>query len=353
MREDIIRTIGVDLGDKWSHLCVLDEAGEIVSELRIHTTDAGFRGWFSKQPRGRVALEASTHSHWVARLLEELEYEVIVANPRQIPLITRNDRKCDRTDAELLARLARSDPKLLSPVVPRSAQIQADRSLIVSRDVAVRARTMLINHVRGSCKAFGAMLPSCSTPSFAKKVAEYLPEELRAGLEPILALIAQLTKSIRAYLRQIEEVAEERYSAAGHLRQVRGVGPITSLAFVLAIGDPDRFSCSRKVGAFLGLAPGRDQSGGRDPQQRITRAGDPLVRRLLLQSAHYIMGPFGEDCDLRRWAERKCEHGGKSARKRAVVAVARKLGVVMHRIWITGETYEPLRLARERAEAAA
>lgn len=353
MREDSIQTIGVDLGDKWSHLCELDGAGDVLSRPRIGTTDAGFRGWFSKRAACRVALEAGTHSHWVARLLAGLGHEVIVANPRQIPLITRNDRKCDRTDAELLARLARSDPELLSPIVPRDAQIQADRGLISTRDAAVRTRTLLVNHMRGSCKAYGQRLPSCSTASFATKVAAHLPEELRAVLEPMLALIAQTTQTIRSYDKQIEAVAKERYPAAGHLRQIHGVGPITSLAFVLAIGDPHRFTRSRKVGAYVGLTPRRNQSGDRDPQQRITKAGDPLLRRYLLQAAHYMLGPFGEDSDLRRWAKRKSEHGGKAARKRALVAVARKLSVRMHRIWITGEIYDPLRLAHAREESAA
>ncbi|MEM8883550.1 MAG: IS110 family transposase [Planctomycetota bacterium] len=274
----------------------------------------------------------------------------MVANPRQLALISQHDRKSDRTDAEWLARLARVDPQLLAPVTPRDAQTQADRTLISSRDTLVRMRTLLVNHVRGTAKAFGLRLSKCSAGSLGKRVAAEIPPALQPSLSPILEQITMLTSRIREYDRQIEAVSEERYPATRHLRQIRGVGPISALAFVLAIGDPRRFTKSRKVGSYVGLAPRRDQSGDTDKQLRITKAEDPLLRKLLLQCAHYQLGPFGEDSDLRRWAHKKSEHGGASARKRALVAVARKLAVRMHRIWITGEIYDPLRLAKARGE---
>lgn len=353
MRQHTSRTFGLDLGDKWTHLCELGEDGEVVRETRIRTTPAAFRRFFEEAQPGRAALEAGTHSNWSARLLEELGRDPLVANPRQLALITRNDRKSDRTDAELLARLARADPNLLSPVQPRDAQTQADRTLVASRDTLVRMRTLLVNHVRGVVKSFGVALPKCDPDSFGKKVGASIPAELRVTLDPLLTQIAECTRTIRSYDRRMERVAAERYPAARHLRQITGVGPITSLAYVLAIGNPTRFAKSRKVGAFFGLAPRKDQSGETDKQLRITKAGDPLVRRLLLQCAQYMLGPFGEDSDLRRWAERKTQHGGKAAKKRALVAVARKLAVRMHRIWITGEVYDPLRLAKARGELTA
>lgn len=352
MRKDTVRTLGLDLGDRWSHVCELDAGGGVVDRARVRTTPAAFRKWFVAGPRGQVALEAGTHSLWSARLLEELGFEVIVANPRQVALITRSDRKTDKADAELLARLARMDPRLLSPVTPRTAQDQADRGMITARDAVVRTRTLLINHVRGTCKAFGHRLSACAASSFGSKVAPALPDPLRPALLPLLEQISSLTQTIRAYDRQVEALCE-KHAPTAHLRQIRGVGPITALAFVLAIGDPRRFSRSRKVGAYVGLCPRQDQSGARDPQLRITKAGDPLLRRLLLQCAHYMLGPFGEDSDLRRWAERKSKHGGRAARKRALVAVARRLAVRLHRIWMTGETYDALRLARARGEVAA
>ncbi len=353
MRKDTLRTIGLDLGDLWAHFCELDGDGAVTARGRVRTTREAFRAHFSDHAGCRIALEAGTHSQWSARRLKELGLEVIVANPRQVQLITRNDRKSDTVDAELLARLARVDPTLLSPVEPRTEQVQADRTLLSTRDTTVRVRVLLINHVRGSCKAFGTRLPKSSAESFARKARDQLPEPLRATLGPQLVQIEALTRQIRVYDKKIDEVSEERYPVTTHLRRIRGVGPVTALAFVLAIGDPRRFSRSRKVGAFVGLCPRRDQSGARDPQLRITKAGDPLLRRLLLQCAHYILGPFGEDCDLRRWAAARIKPGDRATKKRALVAVARKLAVRMHRLWITGEIYDPLRLAKARGEVIA
>lgn len=352
MRKDTLWTLGMDLGDRWAHLCELDESGAVVSRGRVATTAEAFRARFSGRAGCRIALEAGTHSQWTARLLEELGLEVIVANPRQVKLITCNDRKSDTVDAELLARLARVDPELLSPVQPRTEQIQAARVLLATRDTTVRVRTLLINHVRGSCKAFGARLPKSPAASFPRNTRAHLPEALRGILEPQMEQIESLTGQIRTYDREIGKVSDERYPITTHLRLIRGVGPVTALAFALAIGDPRRFSHSRKVGAYVGLCPRRDQSGARDPQLRITKAGDPLLRRLLLQCAHYILGPFSEDCDLRRWAEARIKPGDRATKKRALVAVARKLAVRMHRLWVTGEIYDPLHLAKKRGELA-
>ena len=126
------------------------------------------------------------------------------------------------------------------------------------------------------------------------------------------------------------------------------------MAFVLAVGDPWRFEKSRTVGSYFGLRPRQRQSGARDPQMHVTKAGDRYVRRVLLQCAHYILGPFGGDCDLRRWGLKLIERGGgTTSRKKAVVAVARKLAVLMHRLWITGEIYDPLHLAKKRGDVVA
>jgi transposase len=139
------------------------------------------------------------------------------------------------------------------------------------------------------------------------------------------------------------------------LRQVEGVGPLTALTFVLTLEDPYRFEKSRSVGAYLGLVPASDKSGDRDPQRRISKEGDEMLRKLLVGSAHYILGPFGGDSDLRRHGEKIASRGAKNAKKRAAVAVARKLAVLLHRLWVTGEVYDPLYNAhrsQEREEAA-
>ncbi len=340
-------TVGIDVGDRYSHVCLIDTGnGEVIEESRIRTEPGAFERRFSGYEPMRIAVEAGTHSPWISRLLEEHGHEVLVANARKLRLIYGEGRKTDRLDAENLARLARLDPKLLAPRRHRGKTSQAHLALIRSRDALIRSRTQLVNHVRGTVKSFGERLPKCSASSFHKRVAERLPEALAPALEPVLETIASLTARIRNYDREIEALAERLYPETQLLRQVPGVGSLTALAFVLTVEDPERFDDSRTVGAYLGLVPEKDQSGDSDPQQRISKRGDRMLRRLLVGSAHYLLGPFGEDSDLRRHGEKLAARGGKSAKKRAVVAVARKLSVLLHRLWMTGEAYDPLRNAK-------
>lgn len=350
MRQGI--TIGVDLGDRWSHVCVLGADGEPAGRFRMRTSATAFSDRLADLDRGRLAIETGTHSPWASRVLEEQGFEVIVANARQVRLIGARDKKTDRLDAELLARLARSDPKLLAPVRHRGAQAQADREILRAREALVRARTDLVNHVRGAVKAWGSRLPACSTRAFARRVRPSIPVELAPMLLPLLDTIGDLTARILECDARIETVSKQRYPVTAHLREVPGVGPKTALAYVLAVEDPQRFAKSRTLGAYFGLCPRQDQSGSSDRQCRITKAGDGLVRRLLLQCAHYMLGPFGADTDVRRWAQAKIEHGGRAAKKRALVAVARRLAVTLHRIWVTGEIYDPLWLEKRRAASA-
>jgi transposase len=290
----------------------------------------------------RIAIEAGTHSPWASRVLEECGHEVLVANARKVRLIYANRRKTDEIDAENLARLARLDPKLLYPVEHRGEESQAHIALIRSRDALVGCRTQLVNHVRGAVKSFGARLPKCPAVSFHKRAAEHVPEALLPALGPILEQIASLTEGIRDYDQRLEAISLERYPETALLRQVEGIGPLTALTFVLTVGDPARFKKSRNVGAYLGLVPARDQSGDRDPQKHISKEGDEMLRRLLVGSAHYILGPFGSDSDLRRHGEKIASRGAKNSKKRAAVAVARKLAVLLHTLWVSGEVYDPL-----------
>ncbi|MCH8339222.1 MAG: IS110 family transposase [Chloroflexi bacterium] len=333
--------LGLDLGDKHSHLAILDQGGEVIEETRLPTSEAAFHRKFSTLPSCRVAMEVGAQSRWVSHLLKELGHEVLVANARKLRAIYANPRKDDRTDAETLARLARLDPSLLSPIHHRSPQAQADLAVIRSRDALVRSRTLLINHVRGIVKSFGDRLSTCSANYFAKKVTSDIPEPLQPALMPILETIASLTQQIRAYDRQIESLCENKYPETKLLRNISGVGPLTALAYTLTLEDPQRFPKSRDVGPAIGLVPKRDQSGGRDPQLRITKTGNIFLRRLLVSSAQYILGPFGPDCELRRWGLRLADRGGKNAKKRAVVAVARKLAILLHHLWKNGEVYDP------------
>jgi transposase len=267
---------------------------------------------------------------------------VIVANSRKLRLIYENPSKDDRVDAMYLARLARVEPALLSPVRHRSVRSQKDLALLRSRDVLVAARTQLINHVRGQVKSFGGRLPACSTDAFGQRTSQHVPDPLRPALGPVLEEIVSLNDRIRALNGQIEVLAQQSYPQTNLLRQVRGVGAITSLAFVLTLEDPDRFKKSRTLGPYLGLVPGRKQSGDSDPQRRITRHGDRDLRRLLVNAAHYILGPFGQDCDLRRFGQKIASRGGKIASKKAIIAVARKLAILLNHLWLHQEVYDPL-----------
>ena len=344
-------TVGMDLGDQYSQLCVLDGKGEQQEEARVRTTTAALSQRFSEMSRCRVAIEAGTHSPWVSRLLKKCGHEVIVANPRKVRLIYENPAKDDRVDARYLARVARLDPHLLSPIEHRSEDAQKDLSVLRAREAMVEARTKLVNHVRGAVKAIGERVPAMSTETFGTRASEHIPDALRPALQPLLAVIQELTKTIRLQDRWIEKIAKERYPQSAVLRTVPGVGGLTSIAYVLTIEDPKRFPKSRTVGAYLGLTPKRAQSGQDDPQLRISKAGDPFLRKLLVNCAHYILGPFGPDSDLRRWGLKLAERGGKNAKKRAIVAVARKLAALLHRLWITQNRYEPLRHATSKPNA--
>ena len=335
---------GLDLGDKKSYLCLCTAQGEVLERGQVPTTASGLARRFSRSPVMRIALEAGTHSPWVSRLLRQWGHEVLVANPRKVRLIGQSRRKNDREDAQHLADLASARPKLLFPIEHVSAQMQADRGMLRCREALVRSRSSLILHARGLVKAMGGRLPSCSAATFAGKALAAVPEPLVVALGPVLEQIAQLSQTIRSYDRQLAELLRTRYPQAQILRQVPGVGPLTSLAYVLCLGDPSRFSKSRHVGAYLGLVPAQRDSGQTSPQLPISKEGNPFLRRLLVQCAHYVLGRFGQDSDLRRFGERLASQGGgKTPKKRAIVAVARKLSVVMHRLLVTSQEYQPLR----------
>jgi len=342
MEQHNTMTIGIDLGDRFSFFAVLNDAGEVVERERIVTHIDSFERAFAARPAARIVIEASTHSRWVSSLLAELGHEVLVANPRRLALIYGQDRKNDKRDAELLARVGRLDPELLCPVWHRSNQAHADLSLVRMRNQLVELRTKLISSVRGMVKSHGQRLPTCSTETFHDKVAEHIPELLKAVAASALRTLAQLSEEVRGLDRQIESLARTRYPETAALRQVAGVGPVTALTFVLTVERPERFRHSREVGAYLGLVPRQDQSGDTDKQLRITKAGNVYLRKLLVQCAHYVLGAFGPDTDLRRWGLALAERGGRNAKKRAIVAVARRLAVLLHRLWRSGQVYVPL-----------
>jgi transposase len=249
--------------------------------------------------------------------------------------------------------LAHVGPELLSPIQQRSEKTQVDLALVRARDVAVQSRTKIINAVRGIVKSTGLRLPKSSTLTFARKAKEACPEALRPALLPLLRVVEELTREIELYEKLVAKKAETEYPETRAIQTIHGVGPLTALAFVLVLNnDRNRFRRSRDVGCYIGLRPKQRESGLRAPQLGITKAGDSFLRRLATQCAQHVLGPFGKDSALRRWGMSLALRGGKNAKKRAVIAVARKLVILMHRIWITQEIYDPLRGVAEKSSAA-
>jgi transposase len=346
-------TIGLDLGDRSSHYCGLDETGQILIESKVSTSPNAMEAVFGAMARSRIALETGMHSPWVSRLLSKLGHEVIVAHARNVRLIGESRRKDDRLDAQTLARLARIDPQLLCPVKHRSARAQADLTVIRARAGLVRARTALVNTARGLAKSYGERLRGCNVRNMNPEKAEGLSPELQTALQPLLAGIEVVSEQIREYNERIEKLAQQSYPQVELLKQVKGVGTLIALTFLLTLEDPHRFRKSRDVGCYLGLQPGRRNSGQSEPQMHISKEGDPYLRTLLVQGAQHILGPFGPDCDLRRWGLKLAERGGRNAKKRAIIATARKLAVLLHHLWVSGEVYQPLHNSQPAIAAAA
>jgi transposase len=350
-------TIGLDLGDRTSHYCVVDAAGEVIKRDKLATTKADLKRSFDVGVRVRIVIEAGTHSPWISRFLMKLGHEVIVANPRKVGLITGSRRKNDRIDAEKLARLGRVDTKLLSPIVHRGEQAQEDLAQIRARHELVKVRTALINSARGLVKSFGCRLAQRDADQMGVAEAAELPEGLKSSIGAMLETVAHLTAQIKAADQRIHKIAE-RYREIELVTVIYSVGELTALTFLLTIDNLARFEKSREVGAYLGLVPGQMQSGGSDPEQGITKEGDRMMRWMLVQCAHTLLRHGAPDSDLRRWGLGKLEQEqgkpGKAGqktpgKKKVLVAVARRLGVLMHHLLATGEVYDPLYGAKQQA----
>jgi len=345
-------TIGMDMGDKNHNVCLLDAEGQVLKRTTVANTSKAIRKYFGELESCRVAMEAGTHSGWVSRILKELGHEVLVGNPRKLRVIWDSDEKGDDRDAEMLARIARFDPQLLYPIHHRGQKAQEDLAIIKARDMLVKVRSTLIAHTRGTVKSIGQRISACSAEAFHVRLLAEMPAELTPALDPVMKSIEDLTCRIRHYDKLLEKLCTEKYPETKGLRAISGVGPVTTLAFILTLEDSGRFDESRAVGPFVGLTPRRDQSGQIDKQLGITKAGDAYLRRLLVGGAQYILGPFGPDCDLKRFGLTRAARGGKNAKRRAVVAVARKLAVLLHHLWKSGATYDPLYQQNQKQKAA-
>jgi len=346
-----VETIGIDLGDKAHRVCIVDRLGNITLEKSLDNNHLALTQLASEHREARFVMEVGTHSPWISALLRELECEVIVGNSRKLKAISQHERKCDELDARTLAKIGRMDVDLLYPINHVSQEALKDRLIISSRENLVEQRKSLIQSVRGCVKALGLRIESCGAEVLPARTRTTLSENLDVleSLEPTLKCIEAMNQSINELDAKLMKLSAEKYPATKILQQVAGVGPITAIAFVLAIEDPHRIEETRNVGAYFGLVPGRDQSGESDPQKGISKTGNPYIRKLLTQCAQYIMGAHGPDCDLRNYGLRRAAKGGetkkaaKGAKKKAITAVARKLGVLLLSLWKSGGTYEPLR----------
>lgn len=345
--------IGMDLGDKTSRYCVLNGDGEVVGEGGVATTRKALTQKFGGMGSCRIAIEVGTHSAWVDRLLRQQGHQVLVANARQVKLISSSSRKSDRVDAHTLARVARVDPELLRPIRHRGEKAQGDLMKIRTRAALVEARTQLINSARGQAKSMGERVPACAADYIGVEELSALSPPVKAALQPLLEAVEALTRQIRALEAELEQIARTDYPETKLLQQVKGVGTVIALTFVLTVDDAARFQKSRDVGCYVGLRPRRSDSGESQPQWPITKEGDRYLRKVLVQGAHYMLSGKAPDTDLKRWGLKLAARGGKNAYKRAIVAVARKLAVLLHHLWVTGEVYEPLRNATGSRQAAA
>lgn len=336
-------TIGLDLGSSVTQVAIYNGSGERIEERKISTTKISVEQLLGRFPAARVVMEASTPTRWICDIAREGGHEVIVANPRRIPIITANIRKSDRNDARLLGELGQMKPELLGPVELRDGVYQRVRARLFARAQLVRTRSKLCTFVRSQVKSTGEALPPGSTRCFAKRVESHIPSDLTDELQPILLVIQQVSDEIDAMDARIKEISEKQFPQTAVLQQVHGVGPLVALAFIATVGAPDRTKDSRSLGPYLGLVPRLDQSGQSNPALSITKHGDTYMRSLLVSSATRILGPFGPDSDLRRFGTRIIDKGGQRARATARIVVARKLAVLLHRLLLTSEVYEPLR----------
>ncbi|MEJ2024433.1 MAG: IS110 family transposase [Deltaproteobacteria bacterium] len=327
---------GMDVHQKYSEVCLLDEGGEVVERARIRTSRSGLGRYFSAKNKMKVVLEAGGSSPWVSRLVESCGHEVVVCSPRRVRLIAESTLKNDRIDAEVLARLVRIDPGFLGRVQQRSERAQVLRSKLTVRSRLVTTRTKWINTVKGILRALGYTVPGGASRTFCYRVRSVeLPEELATTIEPLLRQLDAVNEEIIRCEKELRNIASAMPEVM-HLQEVPGVGLIVSLYFVLTVDDPYRFRKSRDIPAFFGLRPKMRSSGDVSTYGRISKQGDPEMRRLLIQAAHALM-QCRTPCALQDWATKVVQRRGYA---KAMVALARKLGVVMHHLWVTGEVFE-------------
>ena len=331
-----MKYVGIDLHQKYSEICELSEEGKVLCRRQIPTTETGLRKFFGRRNPRHVVLETGGLTAWVYRLLTKLGHEVVVVQPRRVRLIAESTLKTDSIDAEILARLSRFDPELLPQVYQRSEDGQRLRGRLRVRAALVKSRTALINTVRGLLRSHGYRVGSSTSVRFVERFADAkIPQEMRQMLDPLLEALVTLNTQILDLETELKQLTRED-ELMTRLQSIPGVGPLVSLAFVGWMDRPDRFKDSRDVGACLGLRPSIHSSGGHVHHGSITREGDSEMRRLLVQAAHASLR-CRQDSALKRWSEQLIDRRGKG---KALVAVARKISVLLHHLWVSGEVFD-------------
>lgn len=344
--------VGLDLGVRRTHLCAIDATGKKLKHGSVASTEDGLMRWVEEFPGAHAVLETGATSRWVEAFLRRHGWRAITTDAAHVaPELRGRGEKSDARDAAHLAELLRTGSAQLCPVHHKPEQFYFDYTTVVARAAAVAVRTKLLNQLHGIAKTLGKKLSKSSVSTVLGELPTVLPQELGAATDGLRRILECVDAEIRTYDAALEEIAQ-RHVITARLREIPGVGRVTAVTFALVVFQVTRFPSGDALAAYLGLTPRRYQSGERDPECRITKQGNPRLRSTLIQAANYLL-THGPDCDLKRWALRYCERagGGKTVRKRAVVALARKLVVVMYALWKKGGHFEPLRTTH--AEAAA
>ena len=338
--------IGLDVSLASTSICVLDEKGKIVTEARVASAPEALVAFLRKLPHriATVGLEAGPLSHWLYKGMTDAGFEVVLMETRQVKgALKAMPIKTDRRDAEGIARLLQMG--WFRPVHCKTVSSQEMRALLTSRKSVLDAIIRMEISLRGVLRNFGLKLGPISKGRYEARVRELVAGNamLEAAAEPILGARAALRRELAELEKLVRNLARQD-RACRLLMTMPGVGHVIALTYTSAIDDPERFHRSKDVGPWVGLTPGREQSGERDIVGRITKAGDAGLRAALYQAATVMLNRAGPNW-LKAWALRLAKHRGK---KRATVALARRIGVVLHRMWRDGTEF---RFAREEAMA--
>ncbi len=352
--------VGLDVSQKQTSICVIDDEGKIFVEGKSLTRPLDIFGWIKNRiemdKHIKVCLEAGAMSSWLHGGLCGYGLDVVVLETFQAHRFLATYRnKTDKNDARGLSQLLRMGGEdFLRVVKVRSIASQEARTLLALRDHLMSHKISLENHISGVLKPYGLIVArgSVCAQTFYDRVLTALAEAQSAGLNlkdyvlPSLHLYRQASAKIAPLTKQIEDMADN-IEMVGRFMDIPGVGPITALAFYTAVDEPRRFKKSTDVAAYFGLTPRQFQSGDMNYMGKISKRGDPLTRRVLVNAATVMLTQTNDWSTLKAWGVRLAKRIGFS---KARIAVARKLAIIMHKIWINNDRFRPKSLPRAERE---